>query len=37
MEKYLIMNLIYFIWTKYEKNNNGQNWVLLYVTKDDVR
>jgi hypothetical protein len=26
-----------FIWTKHEKDNNGQSWVLLYVTKDDVR
>jgi hypothetical protein len=27
----------FFIWTKYEKDNNGQSWVLLYGTKDDVR
>jgi len=23
-------------WTKYEKYNNGQSWVLLYGTKGDV-
>jgi hypothetical protein len=23
--------------TKYEKEYNGQSWVLLYVTKDDVK
>jgi hypothetical protein len=25
----IFLNDIFFIWTKYEKNNNGQNWVLL--------
>jgi hypothetical protein len=25
------------IWTKYGKDNNGQSWVLLYGTKDDVK
>jgi len=24
----------FFLWTKYEKDNNGQNGVLLYGTKD---
>jgi len=28
--------LIFSIWTKYEKDNNGQSWVLLYETKDNV-
>jgi hypothetical protein len=32
----LRMKFIYFILTKYEKKD-GQNWVLLYLTKDDVR
>jgi hypothetical protein len=27
---------IYFIWTKYGKNNIGQSWVFLYGTKDDA-
>jgi hypothetical protein len=26
-----------FIWRKYEKKNNGQSWVLLYGTKNDVK
>jgi hypothetical protein len=30
-------NLFIFIWTKYEKDNNGQSWVLLFATKDDVK
>jgi hypothetical protein len=25
-----------FIWTKYENDNNGQSWVLLYGIMDDV-
>jgi hypothetical protein len=29
--------LFLFIWIKSEKYNNGQSWVLLYATKDDVR
>ncbi len=36
----ILKNEIYlfiFIWTKYEKDNNGQSWVFLYATKDDVR
>jgi len=28
--------ILFFIWTKYEKINNGQSWVLLCGTKDDV-
>jgi hypothetical protein len=24
-------------WTKYEKDNNGRSWPLLYGTKDDVK
>jgi hypothetical protein len=24
------------IWTKYEKDNNGLSWLLLYETNDDV-
>ncbi len=30
-------NLCIFIWTKYEKDNNGQSWVFLYGTKNDVK
>jgi hypothetical protein len=38
LEKSFKMKFLFlFIWTKYEKYNNGQNWVLLYATKDDVR
>jgi hypothetical protein len=36
----ILKNEIYlfiFIWTKYEKYNNGQSWVLLYGTRDDVK
>ncbi len=29
--------LFIFIWTKYEKDNNGQSWVFLYGTKNDVK
>jgi hypothetical protein len=36
--KYIFkLNLFIFIWTKYEKDNNGQSWVLLFATKDDVK
>jgi hypothetical protein len=37
LEKMFKFHLFIFIWTKYEKDNNGQSWLLLYVTKDDVR
>jgi hypothetical protein len=37
LEKYFKMIFFFFIWTKYEKYNNGQNWVLLCATKDDLR
>jgi len=36
-KKKLRMKFIYFTWTKYERDNNGQNWVLLYGAKDDLK
>jgi len=32
----LILNMFFYL-KFYEIENNGQNWVLLYATKDDVR
>jgi hypothetical protein len=37
LRKIFKKDFFFFIWTKYGKDNNGQSWVLLYVTKDDVR
>ncbi len=28
---------VQIFWTKYQKDNNGQSWVVLYGTKDDVK
>ncbi len=36
-KKNLRMKFIYYTWTKYERDNNGQNWVLLYWAMDDLK